>query len=316
MSGDDSKASSVRRAIAIARASPERLLCVVGPTGSGKTDLAIELAAALDGEVISADSVQIYRGFDIGSGKPTADEMARVRHHLIGTQGPLEPIDAASWAKLADAAIADIRARGKVPIVCGGTYFWIRALVLGLVNAPAGDPAVRARHRAIAELRGRSALHDELARVDPASAGRLHPNDVVRVSRALEIWELSGRRMSDWHADHAFKGRRFDVTTLAIAWSPEALTARIGARVEGMLASGWIDETRGLLDTGYASARAMGAVGYAEVHAHLQGRLPREELKTAIVTATRVFARRQRTWLNHVDIEWLTGASTLLGTPS
>lgn len=306
MSEGDTTTTAARRAIAIARAAPERLLCIVGPTGSGKTDLAIEVGAALDGEIVSADSVQIYRGFDVGSGKPTAEEMARVRHHLIGMLDPLDPIDAASWAKLADAAITDIRARGKVPIVCGGTYFWIRALVLGLVNIPAADAAIRARHRTIVETQGRTALHDELARLDPTSAARLHPNDVVRVSRALEVWELSGRTLSDWHADHAFKERRFDVTTLAIAWTPEALTARIDARVAGMLAAGWIEETRALLDAGYADARAMGAVGYAEVRAHLDGKLPREDLKSAIVTATRVFARRQRTWLNHVDVEWLT----------
>jgi tRNA dimethylallyltransferase len=306
VSEGDTTTTAARRAIAIARAAPERLLCIVGPTGSGKTDLAIEVGAALDGEIVSADSVQIYRGFDVGSGKPTAEEMARVRHHLIGMLDPLDPIDAASWAKLADAAITDIRARGKVPIVCGGTYFWIRALVLGLVNIPAADAAIRARHRTIVETQGRTALHDELARLDPTSAARLHPNDVVRVSRALEVWELSGRTLSDWHADHAFKERRFDVTTLAIAWTPEALTARIDARVAGMLAAGWIEETRALLDAGYADARAMGAVGYAEVRAHLDGKLPREDLKSAIVTATRVFARRQRTWLNHVDVEWLT----------
>ncbi len=307
--------AAARRAIAMAREAPERLLCVVGPTASGKTDLAVEVASALDGEVVSADSVQIYRGFDIGSGKPSAEEMARIPHHLIGVLDPLDPIDAASWAKLADAAITDIRTRGKVPIVCGGTYFWIRALVLGLVDIPAADAAIRARHRTIAETRGRTALHDELSLVDPTSAGRLHPNDVVRVSRALEVFELSGRTMSDWHADHAFKDRRYDVTTMAIAWTPEALTARIDARVGKMLDAGWIDETRTLAAAGYSGARAMGAVGYAEVHAHLEGKLPREELRTSIATATRIFARRQRTWLNHVDVEWLTGASTLRAGP-
>ena len=300
--------TAVERALERARSasSEGRLLCIVGPTGSGKTDLALEIGAALNGEVVSADSVQVYRGFDIGSGKPTAEEMARVRHHLVGTLDPFDPIDAASWAKLADEAIRDIRARGKLPIVCGGTYFWVRALVLGLVNVPAADPQIRARHRAIAEERGRPALHDELVRVDPISASRLHPNDVVRVSRALEVYELSGRTMADWHADHAFKERRFEVTTLALAWTPEQLTARIDKRVAGMLEAGWIDETRALVEAGYRHARAMGAVGYAEVSAHLEGKLSRDELKPQIVSATRIFARRQRTWLNHVDVEWLT----------
>jgi len=294
-----------RRAIERARAAPARLLCVVGPTASGKSALALEIAEELGGEIVSADSVQIYRGFDIGSGKPTAAEMARVPHHFVGTHDPLEPIDAATWAKLAEAAIADIRARGKVPIVCGGTYFWIRALVLGLVEAPAADPAIRARHRALVEEKGRAALHDELRRVDPRSAERLHPNDVVRVSRALEVWELSGRRMSDWQDEHGFKTRRFDTIMLAIRRDAAALDVRIEERAKAMLAAGWLDETRALLEAGYGEARAMGAVGYAEVRAHLEGKLPASELLGAIVRSTRVFARRQRTWLKHADVEWL-----------
>lgn len=293
------------RVVDLARAEPQRLVCIVGPTGSGKTELALEVCEALNGEVVSADSVQVYRGFDIGSAKPTITELERVRHHLIGTLDPLAPIDAASWAKLAEAAIADIRARGKVPVVCGGTYFWIRALVLGLVEAPAADAAIRARHRSIVEEKGRAALHDELRRIDPDSAARLHPNDVVRVSRALEVHELSGRTMSEWHAEHGFKARRFDTTMIARKHDPATLSDRIGKRASAMLANGWIEETRGLIDEGYRDARAMASVGYAEVCAHLEGKLPREELEEAIVRSTRVFARRQRTWLNHAAVEWL-----------
>lgn len=301
MSGADSRARE--RAIELARG--ERLLCIVGPTASGKTDLALATCEAVSGEIVSADSVQIYRGFDIGSGKPTADEAARARHHLIDTHDPLDPIDAAGWAKLAEAAIVDIRARGKVPIVCGGTFFWVRALVLGLVEAPAADPAIRARHRAIADEKGRAALHEELARVDPVSAQRLHPNDFVRVSRALEVHELSGRTMSDWQASHGFKTSRFEAAMIGLEHDPSALTARIGARVDRWLEQGWLDEVRALLDAGYAESRAMGSVGYAEVRAHLEGKLSREELRDTIVRSTRVFARRQRTWLNNADIEWL-----------
>jgi tRNA dimethylallyltransferase len=277
----------------------------VGPTASGKTELALAACEAVSGEIVSADSVQIYRGFDIGSGKPTGDEAARACHHLIDTHDPLDPIDAAGWAKLAEAAIEDIRARGKVPIVCGGTFFWVRALVLGLVEAPAADPAIRARHRAIADEKGRAVLHEELARVDPASAQRLHPNDFVRVSRALEVHELSGRTMSDWQASHGFKTARFDAAMIALEHDPGALTERIGARVDRWLEEGWLDEVRALLDAGYGEARAMGSVGYAEVRAHLEGKLSRDELREAIVRSTRVFARRQRTWLNNADIEWL-----------
>lgn len=301
MSGADPRAT--KRAIELARGA--QLLCIVGPTASGKTELALATCEAVGGEIVSADSVQIYRGFDVGSGKPTREEAARARHHLVDALDPLDPIDAAGWATRAEAAVEDIRARGKTPIVCGGTFFWVRALVLGLVEAPAADPAVRARHRALAEEKGRAALHEELARIDPASARRLHPNDFVRVSRALEVYELSGRTMSDWQASHGFKTTRFDAAMIGLAHDPNDLTARIGARVDRWLAEGWLDEVRALLDAGYAEARAMGSVGYAEVRAHLQGSLARDALRDAIVRSTRTFARRQRTWLNGAAVEWL-----------
>lgn len=291
------------RAIELARG--DRLLCIVGQTASGKSDLAMATCEAVGGEIVSADSVQIYRGFDIGSGKPTHEEATRVRHHLVDTHAPLDAIDAAEWARLAEIAIHDIRGRGRVPIVCGGTFFWVRALVLGLMEAPAADPAIRARHHTFVAERGNLALHDELARVDPEAAKRLHPNDVVRVSRALEVFELSGRKLSDWQAEHGFKQARFDAAMIALAHSPAVLTERIAVRVDRWLAHGWLEEVRGLLDAGYGEARAMASVGYAEVLAHLEGKLPREELRDAIIRSTRVFARRQRTWLNHADVEWL-----------
>ena len=280
------------------------LVCIVGPTASGKTELAVRVAEALDGVVISADSVQIYRGFDVGSGKPNAAELARAPHRLIGALDPFAPIDAAEWARLADAAIAEVRAAGKTPIVCGGTFFWVRALVLGLVEAPAANEPIRARHRFVVETEGRSALHDALRAVDPGSADRLHPNDVVRVSRALEVHELSGRTMSAWHADHGFRGRRHDATMIALRHDPEALTERIERRIVDWLDTGWLDEVSGLIAAGYRDARAMGSVGYAEVRDHVEGKLPREELVAAITRSTRIFARRQRTWLNSAPVVW------------
>lgn len=305
MSAADATVAAAR-VLEVARAAPERLVCIVGPTASGKTALAFEVCRALGGEVISADSVQLYRGFDIGSGKPTAAELAEVPHRLVSTHDPLAPIDAAAWARLALAEIEDVRARGKVPIVCGGTFFWVRALVIGLAEAPAADPAIREAHRVFAAEHGRPALHARLIEIDPESARRLHPNDVVRVSRALEVFELSGRPLSSFQAEHGFRTRRFDAAMFALRHDNEALTARIAARVDAWLAGGWLDEVRGLLAAGYGEARAMGSVGYAEVRAHLSGELSREELAPAIVRSTRVFARRQRTWLNHVDVEWLS----------
>ena len=298
-------ARRVDRAVAIAVERPERLLCIVGPTASGKTELAIDVCARIGGEVISADSVQIYRGFDLGSGKPSAEERARAPHHVIDALDPLETADAMTYARLAETAIAGVRARGKVPVLCGGTFFWVRALVLGLAPAPSADEAIRARHRAVIEASGRGALHEALARVDPITAARLHPNDTLRVSRALEVHELSGRTMAEHHADHGFRSPRMESSMIGVTTTPEELTVRIGRRVDGWLAQGWIDEVRALVESGYGEARAMGSVGYAEMHAHVSGTLSREALRDAIVQSTRIFARKQRTWLKSAPVEWL-----------
>jgi tRNA dimethylallyltransferase len=298
-------ASVVEQALRIADASPGELLAVVGPTASGKTGLAIALAEKLGGEIVSADSVQIYRSFDVGSGKPTPDELARARHHLVGALDPLDPVDAAAWARLAGDAIADVRGRGRVPIVCGGTFLWVKALLFGLAGAPAASPATRERHRAIAEREGRPALHERLRGVDAETAARLHPNDFVRVSRALEVHELSGRPMSAWQRDHGFARPVHRARIMAIACEPAVLTERITSRARAWLAAGWSQEVEALLDGGFGDARAMASVGYAQVRAALAGEIEASELETAVVRATRVFARRQRTWLNHVDVTWL-----------
>ena len=295
----------VERAALLAQEKPERLLCVVGPTASGKTSLSVDVCARIGGEIVSADSVQIYCGFDLGSGKPSAEERARAPHHVIDVLDPLKTADAMAYARLAEAAITDVRARGKIPVLCGGTFFWIRALVIGLAPAPSADEDIRARHRALIEERGPLALHEALARVDPVSAARLHPNDVLRVSRALEVQELSGRPLSEHHAEHGFREPRMDSAMIGITTTPEELTERIARRVDGWLASGWIEEVRGLVAGGYGESRAMGSVGYAEVHAHVEGTLAREELRDLVVQSTRTFARKQRTWLRSAKVEWL-----------
>ena len=181
-----------------------RIAVIVGPTASGKSELAMRLAERDGGEIVSADSVQIYRYFDIGSAKPSAAEMAAVPHHLVGRLDPLQAADARRFVELADDVIAGIVARGRPVIVCGGTFLWVRALVYGLAKAPAANEEIRARHRELADRFGRAYLHDQLARVDPESHGRLGPNDFVRVSRALEVHELSGRKLSVIEADLLF----------------------------------------------------------------------------------------------------------------
>jgi tRNA dimethylallyltransferase len=226
---------------------------------------------------------------------------------LIDTSDPLEPMDAAAYAAAADRAVADVRARGKLPIVCGGTFLWVRALLYGLAQAPPGDAGIRARHAAWAAGEGRSALHARLAEVDPESAERLRSNDFVRVSRALEVFEMSGRPLSAWQRDHGFRTPRFRVKLLGIRWSPEQLLARIALRTERALASGWIDEVERLVGLGYRDSRAMSSVGYRQALGFVEGKLSREELAPTIDRATKVFARRQRTWLREEPVAWLAG---------
>jgi tRNA dimethylallyltransferase len=266
------------------------------------------LAERSGGEIVNADSVQIYRRFDIGAGKPTAAERARVHHHLVDAVEPLEPMDAARFASLADECIADIVSRGKTAIVCGGTFLWIRALLFGLSPAPPADESIRARHRAVVAAEGRSALHDRLGEVDPLSAARLAPNDFVRVSRALEVMELTGTPLSEWHARHGFRERRYGARFIGVRRTAEELTERIGQRTRAMLDTGWIDEVRALIRDGYRDARAMSSVGYRQIARALdRDSIDRSELERDIVRATRVFARRQRTWIRDEPVEWVSG---------
>lgn len=289
--------------------SPEdALLLLVGPTASGKTALGVRWAEELGAEIVSADSVQVYRRFDLGSAKPSIEERALVPHHLVDIVDPLEPMDAARWAGLAEEAIADLRTRARRPMVCGGTFLWIRALVSGLAPTPPGDPSLRVRHQVLAAERGRPFLYAALARVDPEAAARLAPNDLVRVSRALEVYELTGRPMSSWQAEHGFRQVRYPTVLVGIHHSPAELDRRIAARVRAMLDLGLVEEVRALLEYGYGSARPMRSVGYRQVAEWLtSGRcLDRGALAEEMVRATRIFARRQRTWLRDRPVIWLT----------
>lgn len=283
------------------------ILIVVGPTASGKTDLSLELARRLDGEIVSADSVQIYRYFDIGSGKPTVEERGGIPYHLIDCVEPGEPMDAARFAELATQKLNEILARGRRPIVAGGTFLWVRALIYGLSPAPPADPELRAEHKARAEREGRAALHRELSRVDPVSAARLQENDLLRVSRALEIFELTGVPLSEWHRGHGFRTPRFDARLIGVRRERDELDGRIRTRIEAMLDQGWLDEVRDLLARGFGESRAMASVGYSQVAAALQNGEPidRAALVESVFRATRVFARRQRTWLRDQDVRWV-----------
>lgn len=286
---------------------PDDILVIVGPTASGKSDLAVRWSVALGGEIVGADSVQIYRWFDIGSGKPSEKDRGAVPHHLVDILEPDCPIDAAEFVRLADSAIADIRRRGRRPVVCGGTFLWAKALLYGLAATPPADATLRARHAAIAEQHGRGQLHAELTRVDPETARRLNPNDFVRVSRALEVWELSGRTLAEWHAGHGFRVPRYSAKLFGIRWSLEGLAARISARTRALLDAGWELEVRALLDRGYRHTRAMSSVGYRQMLEYIDGRIDQDHLAPSIDQATRVFARRQRTWLREQPVSWIEG---------
>ena len=289
---------------------PPPLVVIVGPTASGKTELAVRWAEAHNGEIVSADSVQVYRHFDIGTGKPSADEREQVAHHLLDVAEPLENWDAARWADEATRAIDAIASRGRVPIVCGGTFLWVRALIYGLAEAPRGDEELRARHRAFVEAEGRAALHARLAQVDPPSAARLAPNDFVRVSRALEVFELSGTPLSQLQAAHGFRAPRMEARLVGVQRERSEQDELIARRVHAMLEAGWVEEVGQLMARGLGEARAMQSVGYRQIFEALSAGAAPDE--AAIVRATRVFARRQRTWLRDQPVEWLPPEATKL----
>ncbi len=272
----------------------QRLVIIAGPTASGKTALAVELAERLGAEIVSADSQQCYRGLDAGTAKPTAGERARARHHLLDVADPEDQLDAARFVQLADRAIAEISARGKRVIVAGGTGLWIRALVRGLVDAPGASAGFRAALREEFEAQGVPALHRRLAAIDAEAAARILPNDRVRIERALEVHALSGRPISELQREHRFASARYDALTFFLDPPREVLRERIEARTRGMFAGSALRrETEWLIARG--ATRALGIIGYAEMAEALRsGDLAAAEERTR--SRTWQYARRQRTW--------------------
>jgi tRNA dimethylallyltransferase len=272
------------------------IVVVGGTTASGKTDLALALARRLGGELVGADSVQVYRGFDIGSAKPTADELDGITHHLIDVVDPDEAIDAARYAALADEAIAGIAERGRLPIVVGGTGLWLRALVRGLVALPAPDPAVREGLEAEVRRVGAPAVHARLATIDPRAAAAIHPNDALRIVRALEVHAQTGEPLGELRHRHALGAPRHPTLFFALDRPRDALRARLEARVASMIARGWVDEVRALLARWGPDVRAFGSVGYRELLDHVRGVRSLVQAAEAAVRASWVYTRRQRTW--------------------
>ncbi|MFO0595986.1 MAG: tRNA (adenosine(37)-N6)-dimethylallyltransferase MiaA [Myxococcaceae bacterium] len=273
------------------------LLVIAGPTASGKTSLAIAVARQLEAEIISADSQQVYRHFDVGTAKPSRDELAAVPHHLISCVDPLDPdFSAMRWARLADAAIADIHGRGKRVVIAGGTGLYLRVLLHGAVEAPSRDEALRAEWEALADREGNSALHARLAAVDPDSARRLPEADRVRIIRALEIHALTGKTATAHHAEHAFAPDRHPYRLVVLNPEREALYEAINARTRAMFAQGLVEETRGLVERGYRDAAPMRAVGYLQALQVVDGTLSLEAAIADTAQATRHYAKRQFTW--------------------
>ncbi|MEM7308626.1 MAG: tRNA (adenosine(37)-N6)-dimethylallyltransferase MiaA [Planctomycetota bacterium] len=272
------------------------LFFLIGPTAAGKSALALEVAERAGAEILSLDSMQVYRGMDVGTAKPSAAERARVPQHLIDLVEPTERYHAHRYLEDAARAWHAVRERGRPALFVGGTGLYLKALTHGLFEGAPHDPELREDLNLRAAAEGSPALHAELSAVDPAAAARIHPNDAKRVVRGLEVFRGSGRRLSELQEEwkRAADGR--PRTVVGVTPAPERLEQRIRARTRAMLAAGWIDEVRALLAAGGFGPTSAQALGYPEIRAHLAGELDAAELEAAIALRTRQFARRQRTW--------------------
>jgi tRNA dimethylallyltransferase len=287
------------------RSAFQDLWILTGPTGSGKSALGLELAARLDAEIISMDSMALYRGMDVGTAKPSLYERQQVPHHLIDVLDPWESASVAWWLARAADCCRDIEARAKRPLFVGGTPLYLKALLYGLFDGPPADAGLRERLSREAETTGKQTLHDRLSRVDSATASRLHPNDVRRVIRALEVWELTGRPISSWQEQWEVKSQKSKVKSeyrcLCLDMPRSELYARIDERVERMFAAGFIDEARRLLNLPSPLSReAAQALGYKEVFDLLGGHKTLLETVHRIQVRSRHFAKRQLAWFRHL----------------
>lgn len=288
-------------------------IALMGPTASGKSALALEWAQRFDGEIVSVDSALVYRGLDIGAAKPGPDELARVPHHLIDVREPWQPYSAAEFAGDAHAALEGIAARGRLPILAGGTGLYFSALLNGLSAMPGADPGVREVLAGRAAQVGWPALHAELAQVDPEAAARIKPTDPQRIQRALEVFQLSGKPISRWQRESRRQPFPFRVLKLVLAPAQRAtLHARIEQRFDAMLASGFLDEVRRLRalpelqrHPAVLDLPAIRAVGYRQAWEFLDGRSSEGEFRDRAIAATRQLAKRQLTWLRgELDARW------------
>ena len=285
-----------------------RLICICGPTASGKTALSVALAKQLHTEIISADSMQIYRGMDIGTAKPTAEERQGVPHHLLDVCAPGEPFSVARYVELADAAAQDVLSRGMIPVVAGGTGLYMDALIeCSTFSGDETDLSVREKYQRMAAEQGNEAVHACLAKVDPEGAERLHPNNLKRVIRALEVYEQTGMTIDAFNRLHKRPAPKYAALKIGICPAErQTLYDRIDRRVDQMLADGLLEETKRLLDSGALAGTAAQAIGYKELLGYLQGDAPLADCVALLKQRSRNYAKRQLTWLKRDDnIHWI-----------
>ena len=288
--------------------SKPRVVAVGGPTASGKTALSVALARAFDGEIINADSMQIYKNLDVGTAKPSAEERQGIPHYLLDFLSPKTPYSVADFTAAADPLIRDITARGRLPLVVGGTGLYITSLLSGMAFAPEKtDPAIRARLQARADTEGGAALYAELQRIDPDYAAQVHPNNLPRVIRALELFEATGRRMSDQRREARPAEAPYHALCLCLTCRDRAvLYSRIDRRVDEMVENGVLDEARQVYDHRDAYRTAAQAIGYKEFFPYFEGTANLTECTEHLKQATRNYAKRQLTWFRRQsDAVWL-----------
>lgn len=294
-------------------ADKPRLIVLVGPTGAGKTGVAIQWAEQYGGEIVGADSMQVYRGMDIGTAKPAPEERRRIPHHLLDVVDPDEPFDASRYNELARAVIGRLHREGRTVFVVGGTGLYVRALLGGLIDGPAADEGVRKALKEQILREGKARLYEVLRERDPEAAARIHPRDGIRIVRALEVLTLTGRSIIAYQQAHRFADRPYEALKIGLnPGRPELMTA-IDARTDRMIADGFIEEVRRLLASGYGrSLKPMQALGYRHLAAHLAGEIGRDEAIRLIKRDTRRYARRQLTWFTaEKDLTWLTPAQAV-----
>jgi tRNA dimethylallyltransferase len=282
-------------------------IVIAGPTGAGKSELALRIAENIGGEIVNYDSVQIYRGFDIGSAKPAAEARERVPHHLFDIIHADEDFNAADYARMARATCDEIASRGKRAILVGGTFFYLRALLHGLPEMPGRDASLRTRIRRIADRpRGNERLHRWLSKIDPQSGRRIAPADRHRIERALEVWLISGRPISEWERPGKSTANEMAATKIGLMMERRHLIERLDERVDAMYAAGLVDETRGLLARYPREARPFGAIGYAEAAAVVMGETGVDLAIAETKRRTRAYAKRQMTWLrSERNVQWV-----------